>query len=86
MMKKLPGVSMGVKIYSTPMCPYCIKAKELLKQNGIPFEDINVSKDRKAAVEMFEKSGQTGVPVLDINGKIIIGFDKEAIKKELNIK
>jgi len=77
---------MSVKIYSTPACPYCIKAKEFLKQNGIKFEDIDVSKDRKAAVEMFEKSGQTGVPVLDINGKIIIGFDKEAIKKELDIK
>lgn len=77
---------MVVKIYSTPMCPYCIKAKELLKQNGIPFEDIDVSKDRKAAVEMFEKSGQTGVPVLEINGRIIVGFDKEAIKSELKIK
>jgi glutaredoxin-like YruB-family protein len=77
---------MSVKIYSTPACPYCIKAKEFLKQNGIPFEDINVSKDRKAAVEMFEKSGQTGVPVLDINGKIIVGFDREAIKSELKIK
>ena len=77
---------MSVKIYSTPMCPYCIMAKAFLKQNGIKFEEIDVSKDRKAAMEMFEKSGQTGVPVLDIKGKIITGFDKDAIKNELKIK
>jgi len=77
---------MTVKVYSTLVCPYCIKAKAFLKQNKIRFEDIDISENKKAAMEMFEKSGQTGVPVLDINGKIIIGFDKEAIKKELNIK
>jgi glutaredoxin len=60
--------------------------KAFLKQNNIPFQDVDVSKDRKAAMEMFEKSGQMGVPVVDINGKIIIGFDKEAIKRELGIK
>lgn len=47
---------MGVRIYSTPMCPYCIMAKAFLKQNGIRFEEIDVSKDRKAAIEMFEKA------------------------------
>lgn len=77
---------MTVKVYSTPTCPYCVMAKAFLKQNNIQFEDIDVSKDRKATMEMFEKSGQMGVPVLDINGKVIIGFDKEAIKKELNLR
>lgn len=75
-----------VKIYSTETCPYCDQAKEFLKEHNIKFEDINVGDDKEAAREMVEKSGQTGVPVIDIEGKIIIGFDKEALKKELNIK
>jgi len=77
---------MGVKVYSTPTCPYCIMAKAFLKQNNIPFEDIDVSADRKLVNEMFERSGQLGVPVIDINGKIVVGFDKEVIKRELKIK
>lgn len=77
---------MSVKVYSTPTCPYCKMAKDFLKQNKIPFEDIDVSKDNKYVVEMFKKSGQMGVPVLDINGRIIVGFDREAIKNELKIK
>jgi len=77
---------MGVKVYSTPTCPYCTMVKNFLKQNKIVFEDIDVSVDRKMINEMFERSGQLGVPVIDINGKIIVGFDKEAIKKELKIK
>ncbi len=74
------------KVYSTPTCPYCKQAKEFLKQNNIPFDDINVAADQKAADDMVQKSGQMGVPVLDINGTIIVGFDKEAIKKALKLK
>jgi len=77
---------MVVKVYSTPTCPYCRMAKDFLKQNKIPFEDIDVSVDKKLVNEMFERSGQLGVPVIDINGKVIVGFDKEAIRKELKIK
>ena len=77
---------MVVKVYSTTWCPWCNMAKKFLKQNNIAFEDINVEEDVNAAREMIQKSGQTGVPVLDINGKIIIGFDREAIKKALNLK
>ena len=76
---------MTVKVYSTQSCPYCHKAKDFLKENNIKFEDIDVSKDENAAKEMIEKTGQSGVPVLDINGKLIIGFDKGAIKKALNL-
>ena len=75
-----------VKIYSTPTCPYCKIAKEFLKQNNIEFEDINVAEDKAAAEEMVTKSGQMGVPVLDIDGAIIVGADREAIKKALNLK
>ncbi len=75
-----------VTIYSTPTCPYCHAAKEFLKENKIPFQDIDVSKNQDKAQEMIEKSGQMGVPVLDINGTIIVGYDKEAIKKALKLK
>lgn len=74
-----------VKVYSTPTCPWCVKAKEFLKKNNVPFDDINVAEDKKAADEMIEKSGQMGVPVLDVKGTIIVGFDQDAIKKALGI-
>ena len=76
-------MSKNVKIYTTPTCPYCIKAKKFLEENKIPFENIDVSADQDKAQEMVDKSGQMGVPVLDIGGKIIKGFDKEAVLKAL---
>ena len=75
-----------IKVYSTPSCPYCFTLKEFLKQNNIEFEDIDVSKDEKALKEMVEKSGQMGVPVVEIDGEIVVGFDKEKISKILNIR
>ena len=75
-----------VKVYSTPTCPYCEMAKEFLKENNVEFEDINVATDEKAAREMIEKSGQMGVPVIEINGTIIVGFDEEKIKNALGLK
>jgi len=60
-------------------------AKEFFKDNKIKFEDINVQENQKAAEEMIKKTGQTGVPVIDINGKIIIGFNIEEIKKTLKL-
>lgn len=74
-----------VKVYSTPTCPWCNKAKGFLKQNNISFEDIDISNDENAADVMVKKSGQMGVPVIDINGTIIVGFDQEAIMKALSI-
>jgi glutaredoxin-like YruB-family protein len=76
----------NIRIYSTPTCPYCRKTKEFLKQNNIQFTDIDVSADKTAAEEMVKKSGQMGVPVLDIDGAIIIGADMQAIKKALNLQ
>jgi len=72
-----------VKVYSTQTCPWCHKTKEFLTEKKVKFEDIDVGKDQKAANEMVEKSGQMGVPVTDIDGKIIVGFDKEALEKAL---
>ncbi|MDD5270832.1 MAG: glutaredoxin domain-containing protein [Candidatus Omnitrophica bacterium] len=75
----------NVKVYSTPTCPYCIRVKQYLKDNNVAFEDINVAADQAKGEEMVQKSGQMGVPVLDIEGKIIVGFDRDEIKKELGI-
>jgi glutaredoxin 3 len=72
-----------VKVYSTASCPWCVKAKEYLTGKGIEFDNINVGEDEKGLMEMIEKSGQRGVPVLDVKGTIIVGFDKDAIDKAL---
>ena len=72
-----------VTVYSTPSCPWCVKAKDFLKENDIPFKEFNVAKDEKARKDMVDKSGQMGVPVLDVNGTIIVGFDREAIEAAL---
>jgi len=75
-----------VKVYSTPTCPYCVIAKQYLKSQNVQFEDIDVSVDQAAAQEMINKSGQMGVPVLDINGTIIVGFNKAKINQALGLK
>jgi len=72
-----------VKIYTTPTCPYCHMAKEFLKEKGVEFDEIDVSADQEAAKEMVAKSGQMGVPQIEINGKIIVGFNREALEAEL---
>ncbi|MBT3419084.1 MAG: NrdH-redoxin [Candidatus Magasanikbacteria bacterium] len=74
---------MSIMVYSTPTCPYCHKAKDYLKEKGIEFTDVDVSVDQDKAKEMVEKSGQMGVPVLDINGTIIVGFDTAKIDEAL---
>lgn len=75
-----------VLIYSTSTCPYCVKVKEYLDSRNIGFENIDVSTDQDKVQEMIDKSGQMGVPVIDIDGKIVIGFNKPEIDKLLDIK
>ncbi|MDD5505195.1 MAG: glutaredoxin domain-containing protein [Candidatus Omnitrophica bacterium] len=75
----------SVKIYSTPTCPWCIRAKQFLKENDVEFQNIDVSGDQQAIDELMQKSGQMGVPVLDIEGEIIVGFDRERIKIALGL-
>lgn len=77
---------MSVKIYSTSSCPWCNVAKDFLRKHKIKFEDINVGENKKGAEEMIKKSGQMGVPVIDVDGTIIIGFNEQALRKALNIK
>jgi glutaredoxin-like YruB-family protein len=74
-----------VTIYSTPTCPFCVRAKQFLNDSGIEFTNHDVSTDQAKAQEMIKISGQMGVPVIDINGEIIVGFDKEKIKAALGL-
>ena len=83
--KSKPKKSLSVKVYTTITCPWCVKVKEFLKANNIKYAEVNVGVDEKARNDMFEKSGQFGVPVTEINGTIIVGFDKEAMKKALRL-
>lgn len=75
----------NVKVYSTPTCPWCTRAKSYLKEQAIPFEDVDVSQDVTAAREMVKISGQMGVPVLSIDGNVVVGFDKKRIDELLGI-
>lgn len=76
---------MSVTIYSTSTCPYCNMAKDYFKEKNVSFTDYNVGVDQAKAQEMVQKSGQMGVPVIDINGSIIVGFDKVRINTALGI-
>ena len=84
-MRSCPIKNMAIKIYSTPTCVYCKTLKGYLKKNLIDFEDIDVSKDEKQLQKMIKDSGQMGVPVLDIDGEIVIGFDKVKVDGLLKI-
>jgi len=74
-----------VIIYTTPTCVYCKMAKEFFKQNNVEFEEKNLVSDEAAREEAVQKSGQMGVPVIDVDGQIMVGFDKEKLSKILKI-
>ena len=74
-----------ITIYSTPTCVYCNTLKEYLGSKNIPFQDVDVSKDEKELEKMVNISGQMGVPVIDIDGDIVIGFDREKIDELLKL-
>jgi len=75
-----------IKIYSTPFCPYCVTLKDYLKSKSVDFKDVDVSSDDKEREEMIELSGQIGVPVINVDGKIIVGFDKGQIDEVMKLK
>ena len=75
----------NIKVYTTSTCPWCIRVKQFLNENNVPYENIDVSSNPAAVEEMKEKSGQMGVPVVDVDGEIIVGFDKEKLKSKLGI-
>lgn len=75
-----------VLIYSTPVCHFCAMAKEYFKEHNVPYENIDVAADMEKRKEMIDKSGQLGVPVIDIEGQIIIGFNRPKINAALGIQ
>ncbi|MDU3349401.1 MULTISPECIES: glutaredoxin domain-containing protein [Clostridium] len=76
----------NIRVYTTNTCPWCTKVKNYLKSKNVNYEEVNVGLNRVAAMEMVNKSGQMGVPVLDINGKIVVGFDKNRIDTLLELQ
>jgi glutaredoxin-like YruB-family protein len=75
-----------VIVFSTPTCSFCNQTKRYFREKGIKFKDVDVSRDHAAARDMVRRSGQQGVPVIDIGGKIVVGFDRPKINKLLGIK
>ena len=71
---------MEIKVYSTPTCPYCKMAKTYLDEQGIKYKDFDVTQDVAAKDEMIKKSGQMGVPVITVDGELVIGYDKERLE------
>lgn len=74
-----------VTVYSTPSCPWCNATKAYLRQHNIHFRDVNVERDQNAAQELVRRSGQRGVPQTDIDGTIVVGFDKGKLNRLLGI-
>ena len=75
-----------VKVYSTPQCVHCIHAKDFLKKNKINFTEIDISEDEKAAEDMIKRSGQMYVPVIEVDGEMIVGFNEPKLRKLLGAK
>ncbi len=76
---------MKVIIYTTPTCPWCKKVKTFLKKNKVEYSEVDVSSNETASKEMIKKSGQMGVPVTEIDGMIITGFDEAKLRSALKI-
>ncbi len=79
-------VAMRITVYTTPSCPYCAKAKNYFRQLGLKYTEVDVSRDLRKAEELVRKTGQTGVPVIEIGNQIVIGFDKEKIDRLLGVR
>lgn len=75
-----------VTIYTTPTCHYCHAAKEFFKENNVEYTEKNVAEDLEARQEMIEKSGQLGVPVIDVEGDVVIGFNQDALSELIGVK
>lgn len=74
----------NVSVYSTPTCPYCHQAKEYLKEKGVEFTDYNVATDIEARNAMVQKSGQLGVPVIEVDGSVVVGFNRTKLEELLS--
>ena len=74
-----------VKVYTTPSCPWCKRTKKFLEENAIPFQELNVAFDRAARDALVKRSGQLGVPVIEIESEIVIGFDEPKLREKLGL-
>ncbi len=74
-----------VKVYSTPTCPWCFRAKQFLKDHNVAFQDLDVAANRMYRDEMVKKTNQLGVPVIDIDGETCVGFDESWLKRKLDV-
>ncbi|MES2408963.1 MAG: glutaredoxin domain-containing protein [Patescibacteria group bacterium] len=74
-----------VIIYSTPTCTYCKHVKAFFKEHNVAYEEFDVAADKDKRAEMVDKSGQLGVPVTDIDGQVVVGYDESTLKQLLNI-
>ena len=72
-----------VKIYSTPTCHFCHMAKDFFEEEGVQYSEYNVAEDTEKRTEMVEKTGQLGVPVIEIDGQVVIGFNEARIQELL---
>ena len=76
---------MSIKVYSTSSCSHCAEMKQYLDENSIAYENVDVAINREAAAEMIAKTGKRAVPVIDIDGEVIVGFEKDKISQLLNL-
>jgi len=74
-----------VRVYSTPTCPWCKKVKQLLDENNVVYKNLDVASDKAAREEMLGKTGQIAVPVVDIDGEVVVGYDEKWLRQKLNI-
>jgi len=74
-----------VKVYTTPTCPWCMRVKQFLDERNIEYEEYNVAEDPSRAEEMIHKSGQMGVPVIEVDGEIVVGFDRPKLEELLGL-
>jgi len=74
-----------VKVYSTPTCPWCKKAKQFLQSNNVPFQNLDVASDKAARDEMIKKTGQLAVPVVEIDGETTVGYDENWLRQKLGL-
>lgn len=80
------GRSHRVLVFTTPSCPWCNRAKAYLREHKVPFREVDVSRDQAAARDLVRRSGQMGVPVIEIDGRPVIGFDRPKIDRLLGLR
>jgi glutaredoxin 3 len=80
------GVDATVTVYTTPSCPHCAAAKRFLRERTVPFREVDVSRNQPAARELVRRTGQMGVPVIDVNGRVVVGFDRPGLVRALGLR